>query len=383
MPSSGFPPLPSPPQGGARPGPPPVPSRPPLRPPAQPPAPAPGAASSSSEEEGWKRAAAELERSLRFLQGQHAETLRQLHQEVELLRRQNRDLHYKLIMHPMLQKTEFSPSISPAKVTPRSSVVGKADSSSSWTAEELSKEDSEQLEEKPTESAGPPPKGEERVAEASAEGRQEEDRATAQEEAEAPSPEPTEGPPVGVPGRDVEPPAKLSSRGRSTGSPYRRFRGTAVCDRATSPVRFPSESQDRSGEMRIPAASSNPFLVNVLPSHVRKPPTLEECEVVIRQLWNINHMQMQELMYLRSCLEDIHKTRRIPEESMLAGHLGSRESGRLPRMKNAPKTWILTPLPAAERAVLPALKQTLGNAFAERQKRTQAVQRKRLHRTVL
>lgn len=41
---------------------------------------------------------------------------------------------------------------------------------------------------------------------------------------------------------------------------------------------------------------------------------------------------------------------------------------------------MLNPLPAAERAVLPALKQTLGNAFAERQKRAQAVQRSRLQR---
>ncbi|ETE62693.1 Coiled-coil domain-containing protein 74B [Ophiophagus hannah] len=129
----------------------------------------------------------------------------------------------------------------------------------------------------------------------------------------------------------------------------------------------PPASQSRAGDVKIPSASSNPFLVNVLPSYMRKPPSLEECEVVIRQLWNINHMQMQELMYLRSCLDDIHKTKRIPEDYMLAGQLGR----------------ILTPLPAAERAVLSALKQTLGNAFAERQKRAQAVQRNRLHRTAL
>uniref|UniRef100_A0A2D4HVQ3 Coiled coil protein 74 C-terminal domain-containing protein n=1 Tax=Micrurus lemniscatus lemniscatus TaxID=129467 RepID=A0A2D4HVQ3_MICLE len=143
-------------------------------------------------------------------------------------------------------------------------------------------------------------------------------------------------------------------------------------------------SQSRAGDVKIPSASSNPFLVNVLPSYMRKPPSLEECEVVIRQLWNINHMQMQELMYLRSCLDDIHKTKRIPEDYMLAGQLGSQESTKLPRVRNAPKKCrILTPLPAAERAVLPALKQTLGNAFAERQKRAQAVQRNRLHRTAL
>lgn len=71
----------------------------------------------------------------------------------------------------------------------------------------------------------------------------------------------------------------------------------AVGERRMSPLSLPrpSASQSRAGDVRIPAASSNPFLVNVLPSYMRKPPSLEECEVVIRQLWNINHMQMQEV----------------------------------------------------------------------------------------
>ncbi|XP_042298505.1 uncharacterized protein LOC121916978 [Sceloporus undulatus] len=156
---------------------------------------------------------------------------------------------------------------------------------------------------------------------------------------------------------------------------------TEVCDQTTSPILPPSPAQSRAEEVKIPAASSNPFLASVLPSCMRKPPTLEECEAVIRQLWNINHMQMQELMYLRSCLDDIYRTRRIPEDYMLAGHIGNSQTTRLPRMKNAPKQCrLLNPLPAAERSVLPALKQTLGNTFAERQKRAQAIQRKRLNR---
>uniref|UniRef100_A0A670JUC5 Uncharacterized protein n=1 Tax=Podarcis muralis TaxID=64176 RepID=A0A670JUC5_PODMU len=140
--------------------------------------------------------------------------------------------------------------------------------------------------------------------------------------------------------------------------------------RMTSPIPF-SSGQSRAGDVKIPAASSNPFLVTVLPSYMRKPPTLEECEVVIRQLWNINHMQMQEVRLLAL--------------------LGPTKAGKSSLFKcrlqyDRPTLFssrILTPLPAAERAVLPALKQTLGNAFAERQKRTQAVQRNRLHRTAL
>ncbi|KAJ7309799.1 hypothetical protein JRQ81_007868 [Phrynocephalus forsythii] len=410
MQSSGLPPLPSPPswaRAPAAPGPRPPPPPPPRTPDA--PAPAPGGGRSgvrggvgagSSGSGGAAAAAAELERSLRFVQAQHAETLRQLHQEVDLLRRQNRDLHYKLIMHPVLQKAELSPpcaASSPAMSSPRSSLVGKTASGSSQAEEEESSAGGppafshsslghgvalEQPERKPE-----PPTGREQPEGEDAEQRPEEAGASAstQAEGEPPIPEaPNTGPVTQVPHSDVEPPAKPSGCGHSAGTPHRALRGASVCNRATSPAHFPSASRDTSEEVRIPPASSNPFLVNVLPSHMRKPPTLEECEVVIRQLWSINHMQMQELMYLRACLEDIHKTRRMPEDYMLAGQLGNRESNWLLRTRNAPKTCrILTPLPAAERAVLPALKQTLGNAFAERQKRTQAVQRKRLRRTAL
>ncbi|KAL0624659.1 Coiled-coil domain-containing protein 74B [Plecturocebus cupreus] len=44
---------------------------------------------------------------------------------------------------------------------------------------------------------------------------------------------------------------------------------------------------------------------------------------------------------------------------------------------------LLSPMPIAERAILPALKQTLNNNFAERQKRLQAMQKRHLHRSVL
>ncbi|XP_039177143.1 coiled-coil domain-containing protein 74B isoform X4 [Crotalus tigris] len=265
-----------------------------------------------------RRAAPELERSLQFLQEQHGETLRQLHQEIDRLKRRNQDLQYRLIMQPLLQQAD-----------------AEAPEQKAGEGEPLAEE------------------------EAAPEGTPEWER-----DAGGLSPEPQAATAAAAPGRDI----------------------VAVCERRMSPLSLPrpSASQSRDGDVRIPAASSNPFLVNVLPSYMRKPPSLEECEVVIRQLWNINHMQMQELMYLRSCLDDIHKTKRIPEDYMLAGQLGSQESTKLPRMRNAPKKCrILTPLPAAERAVLPALKQTLGNAFAERQKRAQAVQRNRLHRTAL
>ncbi|XP_032085628.1 coiled-coil domain-containing protein 74B-like isoform X5 [Thamnophis elegans] len=327
-----------------------------------------------------RRAAPELERSLQFLQQQHGETLRHLHQEIERLKRRNQDLQYRLIMQPLLQQAGFLSADS------EGASAGRA---------------------KAKQAGGGRRESEGRLEDAEPKGG--EDEAPAEEEDAA------EGSPEWE--RDAE---GLTAEPQEAAAAAAPARDAAVCDRRMSPMsvlHLPA-SQSRAGDVKIPSASSNPFLVNVLPSYMRKPPSLEECEVVIRQLWNINHMQMQEvrplltggatdalgrralrepfsllflqLMYLRSCLDDIHKTKRIPEDYMLAGQLGSQENTKLPRVRNAPKKWptlfssrILTPLPAAERAVLPALKQTLGNAFAERQKRAQAVQRNRLHRTAM
>uniref|UniRef100_A0A2I3GQL5 Coiled-coil domain containing 74B n=1 Tax=Nomascus leucogenys TaxID=61853 RepID=A0A2I3GQL5_NOMLE len=46
----------------------------------------------------------DLEKSLQFLQQQHSEMLAKLHEEIEHLKRENRDLHYKLIMNQTSQK---------------------------------------------------------------------------------------------------------------------------------------------------------------------------------------------------------------------------------------------------------------------------------------
>uniref|UniRef100_A0A287D4R0 CCDC92/74 N-terminal domain-containing protein n=1 Tax=Ictidomys tridecemlineatus TaxID=43179 RepID=A0A287D4R0_ICTTR len=46
----------------------------------------------------------DLEKSLQFLQQQHSETLVKLHEEIEHLKRENKDLHYKLIMNQKPQK---------------------------------------------------------------------------------------------------------------------------------------------------------------------------------------------------------------------------------------------------------------------------------------
>ncbi|XP_043385362.1 coiled-coil domain-containing protein 74B isoform X1 [Chelonia mydas] len=278
----------------------------------------------------------DLERSLKFLQQQHAETLTKLHEEIEYLKRENKELHYKLIMNQSLQLKgdNLTPTLFDKSLSRQGSAVSRY---SLTNRQQMDQPKKQKL------------NTEEQVI------------SVVQGEPEPPCPK------VEKPQEEV-----FSREDRE------------VSDKITSPV-LSLPSQIRSGHAQVPPASSNPFLVNVLPSHIRKPPTLEECEIVIHQLWNINHMQAQELMYLKSYLEDIHKNKRIPEDYLLASQIGNQEVSRLPKMLKgtSKKCLIITPLPAAERAVLPALKQTLGNSFAERQKRTQAIQRSRLRRTVL
>uniref|UniRef100_A0A8C6YCA6 Coiled-coil domain containing 74B n=1 Tax=Naja naja TaxID=35670 RepID=A0A8C6YCA6_NAJNA len=304
-----------------------------------------GCGSSSSPRRSCsERAGPELERSLQFLQQQHGETLRQLHQEIDRLKRRNQGggLAGALwsVPSPLLLSRASAPRTAKALLLKAKRAGG----------------------------------GGRREAEGRPEGRR----------GDVPGGGPSAwGQPEGEPGSRRP---RRSRRGRPAGplpvaptAQSRPARDSAVCDRRTSPMSLlpPPASHSRAGDVKIPSASSNPFLVNVLPSYMRKPPSLEECEVVIRQLWNINHMQMQEVTpWLSGGARDA-PLQALEERGPL------QISSRPPTGPALFSSRILTPLPAAERAVLPALKQTLGNAFAERQKRTQAVQRNRLHRTAL
>ncbi|XP_043414072.1 coiled-coil domain-containing protein 74B-like isoform X4 [Prionailurus bengalensis] len=128
-----------------------------------------------------------------------------------------------------------------------------------------------------------------------------------------------------------------------------------------------------------------------LPLHLRKPTTLQQCEVVIRQLWNANLLQAQELQHLKALLEgNLRRPKAASEEAgpsspkdQEALHQGAMQLPKVPTKGIPKKCLILSPMPVAERPILPALKQTLKSNFAERQKRLQVVQRRRLHRSVL
>uniref|UniRef100_A0A8C3W184 Coiled-coil domain-containing protein 74B n=1 Tax=Catagonus wagneri TaxID=51154 RepID=A0A8C3W184_9CETA len=255
----------------------------------------------------------DLEKSLQFLQQQHSETLVKLHEEIEHLKRENKNLHYKLIMNQKPQKkgrTVAHWSSSPGKARLQPSSSKKQDSK----ADVPLKSDREE--------------------------------------------EPT-----------------LVSR-REPGS-----QGTLPD--AGAALRGGAGSQQRARLVPgAPAAMS-------LPPHLRKPTTLQQCEVVIRQLWNANLLQAQELQHLKSLLEGSQRPMATPETGLSspkdqeAPHPGAMQLPKVPTKGVSKKCLILGPVAVAERAVLPALRQSLKSNLAERQKRLQVVQSRRLHRPVL
>uniref|UniRef100_A0A8C0DP50 Coiled-coil domain-containing protein 74B n=1 Tax=Balaenoptera musculus TaxID=9771 RepID=A0A8C0DP50_BALMU len=283
--------------------------------------------------EAQKRAL-DLEKRLQFLQQQHSETLVKLHEEIEHLKRENKDLHYKLIMNQKPQKkgSISSSSFQSNKSISNTVVSGKARPQPTSSKKQDSKADVPQkldLEEEPL------------VA------------------------------------------ALLHS---SRVDKALRAQGLAKDKVESSNPAATSVAGSLHKGKQVPGAPPSMRL----PPHLCKPATLQQCEVVIRQLRNANLLQAQELQHLKSLLEGSQRPRAAPEEAgpgspkdQKALHPGATQLPKVATKGVSKKCLILSRVPVAECAVLPALKQSLKSNFAERQRRLQAVQSRRLHYSVL
>ncbi|KAM9194498.1 coiled-coil domain-containing protein 74B isoform 2-T2 [Dugong dugon] len=275
----------------------------------------------------------DLEKSLQFLQQQHSETLVKLHEEIDHLKRENKDLHYKLIMN---QKPPKKGSFSTSSIQSNKSV-----SNSTVSAVSQGKVRTQPSSSKKQDSKADVPQ-----------------KADLEEEPLSPgllhSGKLDKAPGVGVQGQARDKDAEAFSVGAAPGA----------------------GSQSK-GRPMAPLVS--------LPPHLRKPTTVQQCEVVIRQLWNANLLQAQELQHLKSLLDGDQQPRAALEEPGPSSPK-DQEATQFPKVATkglSKKCLILSSVPIMERAILPALKQSLKSNFAERQKRLQVVQSRRLHRSVL
>ncbi|KAM4634116.1 coiled-coil domain-containing protein 74B [Polymixia lowei] len=232
---------------------------------------------------------ASLQRNIHFLQQQHKDTLEKLHAEIDDLRRENKELQYKLIMDP-----------------PRTSRKTFTHSR-----------------------------------------------------------------------RGVRPPTQGSeaNRGIYLEQPLQDTRPSQDQTLSTSECGeiLRSSAQDHSPERRGGLITSlQPLRIHSSPAHPPRAPTLQECEVIIRQLYNANSMQSQEIVRVKAVLKDIVFSKKITPENYILTKAYLADGPR-----SGPCQVGVT-----DGVILPALKHSLSSTITERQKRTQAVQRNRLKRTV-
>ncbi|XP_006712897.1 coiled-coil domain-containing protein 74B isoform X4 [Homo sapiens] len=333
----------------------------------------------------------DLEKSLQFLQQQHSEMLAKLHEEIEHLKRENKDLRYKLIMNQTSQKKD-GPSgnhlsrasaplgarwvcingvwvepggPSPARLKEGSSRThrpggkhgrlagGSADTVRS-PADSLSTSSFQSVK---SISNSANSQGKARPQPGSF--NKQDSKADVPQKADL----------------EEEPLLHNSKLDKVPGVQGQARKEKAEASNAGAACMGNSQHQGR----QMGAAAHPPM---ILPLPLRKPTTLRQCEVLIRELWNTNLLQTQELQHLKSLLEGSQRPQAVPEE---ASFPRDQEATHFPKVstKSLSKKCLLLSPPVAERAILPALKQTPKNNFAERQKRLQAMQKRRLHRSVL
>ncbi|XP_017347875.1 coiled-coil domain-containing protein 74B isoform X1 [Ictalurus punctatus] len=129
--------------------------------------------------------------------------------------------------------------------------------------------------------------------------------------------------------------------------------------------------------------SLHPLRIHSSPSEPPRSPTLRECGVIIRQLYNANSLQSQEILRIKAILRDIMFNRKITPENyiMAKAYLADEKRAEEPEMfpklpsRALPKGPVVCQAKMAERVILPSLTQSLS-------RRTRAVQRSRLWRKI-
>ncbi|XP_068609454.1 coiled-coil domain-containing protein 74B [Brachionichthys hirsutus] len=264
-----------------------------------------GSAAKASRHGDTDPRVASLRRNIRFLQQQHDGTLEKLHAEIEHLRRENKELQYKLIMEPLKSSRKGIACSQQSMIPPTQESDVRL---GLWVEEPLSNTWSSL------------------------------DQATSTRDGDN----------------------SLGSAGRGRGP---EVKGGLI-------------------------TSLQPLRIQSGPLHPPRAPTLRECEAIIRQLYNANSLQSQDVVGVKALLRDIVMNKKItPENYILTKAYLVDGTRKFSEEKELPKLGLQTfpqksSGPPQSGVVLPALKQSLSSTVAERQRRTRAVQRSRLKRMV-
>ncbi|XP_060564743.1 uncharacterized protein LOC132723954 isoform X3 [Ruditapes philippinarum] len=280
-----------------------------------------------------------LERSIMFLKQQHAEVLKSLHEEIDSLKKENKDLQFKIVMSQKQQQQQHTPQHHHAG--------GSASSRRSRTGKDRLLEKEDKLDELKIIFL------EEEIKELKHALREARNRNSYLTQ-------------VIEQNEDV----KKKQQHTIDTMKYQLSQGNAAN----------LAEQITSGQS----------LFN-LPGG--RQPSLAECEAIIRRLQQINEQQQHELDNLKSDLRDVlYSHKWTPDAYLLAKayvheeeHKDDDKDKTLPKLHMKNQARKLPEIAYIQRDMvnLPALKQTVSNKAVERKKRTQILQKARLKKEVM
>ncbi|XP_061658160.1 coiled-coil domain-containing protein 74B isoform X2 [Syngnathoides biaculeatus] len=163
-------------------------------------------------------------------------------------------------------------------------------------------------------------------------------------------------------------------RGREP--PQNQMLSMGDCVEILGPVRPNRKSEPVGG----PVNSLQPLQVHNASSHPPRASTLRDCELIIRQLYNTNSLQSQEIVRYKELLSDIVLNKRITPENYnltkayLVDDICKSSDNTFPKLDLQTGK-----MPGV---TLPALSQSLSSSVAERQRSRRALHRGHVKATV-
>ncbi|XP_006821093.1 coiled-coil domain-containing protein 74A-like isoform X1 [Saccoglossus kowalevskii] len=276
-----------------------------------------------------------LEKSLEFLKQQHQDVLKSLHEEIDGLKRDNKDLHFKLVM---------AKGITPKKELSEVSLRSRDASSSSSRSQAQKIDELKKL--------------------------------FLEEEIDN---------------------LRYALRDARSHNAYLQqiVEQTLTKRGSISEIAKPSRPHS---QLQLAVEALNPSLepLQVHPkSQPPRPPTLEECEMIIRHFQRQNDKQSHELMRLKADLKDVlYSHKWTPDAYLLAKAYVAAEEGdhdpltgaaKLPKIpfKGQSRKLPEAAFQTREHVSLPALKQTMGNKVVDRKKRVEGLKKQRQRKEVV
>ncbi|XP_076801518.1 uncharacterized protein LOC143445976 [Clavelina lepadiformis] len=292
-------------------------------------------------------------KNIKFLQQQHADTLQKLHEEVDRLKQENKDLQFKFIMGKNINPDQGQRSFSAVDSSSVSNDAASGDLQSILLQEEVK---------------------DLRLALKNAQGRN------------------------NLLQHALQMHRKRSGKGKSSVSSNNispededHSEDTSPFDQTPTATEPSYLSSTEATEHTLPfGATLDPLRIQDSPGVEPRSPSVPECEVIIKYLHRLSARQQEENHLLKADLRDLlYSTKsaisRRTSSKTINTNARSEEVMKLPKVslkQNLSHQHTVAGTSTTERVTLPALKHSMNTNVAIRKKRQQAVQKTRTKREI-